>query len=52
MQHLAEAAASFEVYNSPLEYACLGFEYGYSLAASNALVLWEAQFGIRQHRRR
>ena len=38
--------ASFEVYNSPLsEYACVGFEYGYSTAAPEALVLWEAQFG-------
>ena len=46
MQHLADATASFEVFNSPLsEYACLGFEYGYSVAAPEALVLWEAQFG-------
>jgi len=46
MQHLDGATASFEVYNSPLsEYACLGFEYGYSTAAPDALVLWEAQFG-------
>jgi 2-oxoglutarate dehydrogenase E1 component len=46
MQHLDDAAASFEVYNSPLsEYACLGFEYGYSAAAPEALVLWEAQYG-------
>jgi 2-oxoglutarate dehydrogenase E1 component len=46
MQHLDAAAASFEVYNSPLsEYACVGFEYGYSTAAPEALVLWEAQFG-------
>src|SRR5581483_3432156 len=46
MQHLDDADASFEVYNSPLsEFACLGFEYGYSTAASEALVLWEAQFG-------
>jgi 2-oxoglutarate dehydrogenase E1 component len=44
--HLSDALASFEVYNSPLsEYACLGFEYGYSIALPNALVLWEAQFG-------
>lgn len=46
MQHLDEAAASFEIHNSPLsEYACVGFEYGYSTAAPEALVLWEAQFG-------
>src|SRR5471030_100298 len=46
MQHLEDAIASFEVFNSPLsEYACLGFEYGYSVAAPEALVLWEAQYG-------
>ena len=46
MQHLDEATASFEVFNSPLsEYACVGFEYGYSAAAPEALVLWEAQYG-------
>jgi len=46
MQHLDDAAASFEIFNSPLsEYACVGFEYGYSAAAPEALVLWEAQFG-------
>jgi 2-oxoglutarate dehydrogenase E1 component len=46
IQHLRGARASFEVYNSPLsEYAALGFEYGYSTAAPDALVLWEAQFG-------
>ncbi len=46
MQKLDSAKASFEVYNSPLsEYACVGFEYGYSTAAPEALVLWEAQFG-------
>ena len=46
MQHLPDAAASFEIYNSPLsEYAALGFEYGYSTAAPHSLVLWEAQYG-------
>jgi 2-oxoglutarate dehydrogenase E1 component len=46
MQNLPDATASFEVYNSPLsEAAALGFEYGYTTAAPEALVLWEAQFG-------
>ncbi len=46
IQHLQEARASFEVHNSPLsELAALGFEYGYSIAAPESLVLWEAQFG-------
>jgi 2-oxoglutarate dehydrogenase E1 component len=46
IQGIAEAAASFEVHNSPLsEEAALGFEYGYSAAAPEALVAWEAQFG-------
>ena len=45
-QHLPDAKASFELHNSPLsEYAALGFEYGYSVRAPDALVLWEAQFG-------
>ena len=34
------------VYDSLLsEYAAMGFEYGYSVARPDALVLWEAQFG-------
>ncbi len=46
IQNLKEATAPFELYNSPLsEIACLGFEYGYSAATPNSLVLWEAQFG-------
>ncbi len=46
MQHLADAQASFSIYNSPLsETGALGFEYGYSTHAPDTLVLWEAQFG-------
>lgn len=46
LQHLAEARAPFSIYNSPLsESGPLGFDYGYSVHASSALVLWEAQFG-------
>jgi 2-oxoglutarate dehydrogenase complex dehydrogenase (E1) component-like enzyme len=46
IKHLSAATASMEVYNSPLsEFGALGFEYGYSVAADEALVLWEAQFG-------
>ena len=46
IQHLAGAEASIELHNSPLsEYGALGFEYGYSVAAPETLVLWEAQFG-------
>jgi 2-oxoglutarate dehydrogenase E1 component len=46
IQHLPDARAPIEVYNSPLsEAGCLGFEYGYAAACPGALVLWEAQFG-------
>jgi 2-oxoglutarate dehydrogenase E1 component len=46
MQNLVDATAPFELYNSPLsETACLGFEYGYSAADPDALVIWEAQYG-------
>jgi 2-oxoglutarate dehydrogenase E1 component len=46
MKNLEGGQAAFEVYNSPLsEYAALGFEYGYSVGAPEALVVWEAQYG-------
>jgi 2-oxoglutarate dehydrogenase E1 component len=46
LNHVREGQARYEVINSMLsEEAVLGFEYGYSLAEPNALVLWEAQFG-------
>ncbi|MEV6674534.1 multifunctional oxoglutarate decarboxylase/oxoglutarate dehydrogenase thiamine pyrophosphate-binding subunit/dihydrolipoyllysine-residue succinyltransferase subunit, partial [Streptomyces sp. NPDC051162] len=44
--YLSEDQARYNVYDSLLsEYAAMGFEYGYSLARPDALVLWEAQFG-------
>ncbi|HWE42801.1 MAG TPA: 2-oxoglutarate dehydrogenase E1 component [Gemmatimonadaceae bacterium] len=46
LAHLPEAKGTFEVYNSPLaETAVMGFEYGFSTAAADTLVLWEAQYG-------
>src|SRR3954463_10938899 len=50
LQHLTDGGTKkpgrIEIYNSPLsETAVLGFEYGYSTAAEDTLVLWEAQYG-------
>lgn len=46
LRHLTADQERFDVYDSLLsEFAGMGFEYGYSVAAPDALVLWEAQFG-------
>ncbi len=46
LQHLRNDQAKVDVLDSPLaEMSVLGFEYGYSTAEPNILVMWEAQFG-------
>ncbi|PIF02847.1 MAG: multifunctional oxoglutarate decarboxylase/oxoglutarate dehydrogenase thiamine pyrophosphate-binding subunit/dihydrolipoyllysine-residue succinyltransferase subunit, partial [Propionibacterium sp.] len=46
LKHVSSDQAPFDVYDSLLsEYAVMGFEYGYSVASPETLVLWEAQFG-------
>jgi 2-oxoglutarate dehydrogenase E1 component len=46
LSRIPEAKGKFRIYNSLLsEFGVLGFEYGYSIATPNTLVLWEGQFG-------
>ncbi len=46
LTHIKEGQAPIRVYDSLLsEFAAMGFEYGYSVASPETLVLWEAQFG-------
>ncbi len=46
LANLRERRGAFEVYNSPLtETAVMAFDYGFSVAAPDALTLWEGQYG-------
>jgi 2-oxoglutarate decarboxylase len=46
LSNLDEGQARFWAYDSLLsEFAVMGFEYGYSVARPDVVVLWEAQFG-------
>src|SRR4029079_16108403 len=46
LAHVADPQGKAFIYDSLLsELAALGFEYGYSVANQDALVMWEAQFG-------
>nr|WP_245935294.1 multifunctional oxoglutarate decarboxylase/oxoglutarate dehydrogenase thiamine pyrophosphate-binding subunit/dihydrolipoyllysine-residue succinyltransferase subunit [Acidipropionibacterium virtanenii] len=46
VNHIIDEQGRLDIYDSPLnEFASLGFEYGYSVARPDSLVLWEAQFG-------
>lgn len=46
LNHVQEEQGKFRIFNSLLsEFGVMGFEYGYSMATPDALVVWEAQFG-------
>ncbi|MEN0002664.1 MAG: 2-oxoglutarate dehydrogenase E1 component [Bacteroidota bacterium] len=46
LNHFQEQQGKFRIFNSLLsEFAVMGFEYGYSIATPDVLVVWEAQFG-------
>jgi 2-oxoglutarate dehydrogenase E1 component len=46
LSQLSPDQGAFHIYNSFLsEFAVLGFEYGYSMATPDDMVIWEAQFG-------
>jgi len=46
LKHLKPDQGRFDIINSPVsEFSVLGFEFGYSNASPETLVIWEAQFG-------
>ena len=46
LAHIRTGQAPFDIIDSMLsENACLGFEFGFSMADPSKLVVWEAQFG-------
>ncbi|MCF7806882.1 MAG: 2-oxoglutarate dehydrogenase E1 component [Simkaniaceae bacterium] len=46
LEHLSDKQGRFTICNNILsEFACLGFELGYSMVHKGGLTLWEAQYG-------